>query len=180
MGLLFQSNPNRWDLRKHLIPGEHGSWFVSRYQSLMHEGALVLLWESKGSMPDSVKGLYGWGITTGEMKPDAEGRMRIPLRYIERWVSKNDHDTHVPEKDHVAPVAAAQVFALPSWKAHVLAVMPVGTNFLVGARQLLELTESVVDTTFAGSQFRRAVELDVAGKRLEADSFVPYSLVAGR
>ena len=113
MGLLFQSNPNRWDLRKYLIPGEYGSWFVSRYQALMHEGILVLLWEAKGSKPDAVKGLYGWGVTTGEMKPDAAGRTRIPIKYIERWVSKRDHETHVPVKDQIAPVAAAQLLRSP-------------------------------------------------------------------
>ena len=180
MGLLFQANPNHWDLREYLQPGQYGSWFVSRYQALMHEGVLVLLWEAKGSKPSAVKGLYGWGITTGEMHRDAEDRTRIPLKYIERWVSKSDRDSDVADQDHVAPIGAAQLFALPSWKGHVLAVMPVGTNFMVGARQLLELTDSIVDTTFSGSQFRRAVELDVVGKRLDANTFVPDRLVAGR
>jgi len=180
MALLFQSNPDRWDLREHLIPDKHGLWFVSRYHALMHEGVLVLLWGAKGSLPESVKGLFGWGITTGEMERDMEGRTRIPLKYVERWVSKSDADAEADYKDHMAAVPAAQVFALPSWQRHVLAVMPAGTNFVVGAKQLRELTESIVEVDFVGSHFRIAVEADVSGRRLDADAFVTQRLVARR
>ncbi len=178
MALLFQSNPDQWNLRKYLKPGGHVRWFVSRYQTLMRPGALVLLWVAKGSQSPQIKGLYGWGVTTDEVKQDDEGRLRIRLQYVERWVSKTDDEKKVDDENHIAPIPADKVLDLPAWKDHLLAVMPAGTNFLVTAEQLQELTDNIVDAKFQGSQFRRAVNQDIEGGKLDPNGFTFKRLVA--
>lgn len=172
MALLFQSNPDQWDLRRYFEPGQYVSWFVSRYQTSMYPGVLVLLWEAQGSKPKEIKGLYGWGITTDAVKPDATGRLRIRLQYIERWVSKVDKNKSSAE--HTAPIPADDVLSLPAWRGkHLLDVMPIGTNFLVSGKQLEELSNRIVRFRFPKSQFQEAIELDMRGERLDWTAFTP-------
>ncbi|MFN2133264.1 MAG: hypothetical protein ACK2VD_22250 [Anaerolineae bacterium] len=168
MAFLFQSNPDQWDLRRHLVPGSYVSWFVSRYQALMGPGALVLLWEAQGSRPKAVKGLYGWGILTEEPAPDG-GRLRVRLMYVERWITEKDKDT--PLEDHLAPIPGTDVLALPAWQDHLLAVMPIGTNFLVTPEQLEQLSDRIVTLRFPDSQLDRAVRVANDGQQLDPSGF---------
>ena len=178
MAFLFQSNPDQWDLRRHLTPGNHVSWFVSRYQALMRPGALVLLWEARGSGPRAVRGLYGWGIMTEEPAPDATGRLRVRLQYVERWISKKDRD--IPRENHTAPLPGAAVLALPAWKDHLLAVMAIGTNFLVTPNQLEQLSERIVTVRFPDSQFGRAVRAESDGQQLDPSTFAHQVVYEGQ
>jgi hypothetical protein len=143
----------------------------------MYPGVLVLLWEAQGSKPKEIKGLYGWGITTDDVKPDDTGRLRIRLQYIERWISKTDRNK--PFAEHIAPISANDVLSLPAWRdKHLLDVMPIGTNFLVNAKQLEELSNHIVRLRFPGSQFQQAVALDLKGERLDWTAFVPKRSLA--
>lgn len=178
MAFLFQSNPDQWDLRRYLQPGQHVAWFVSRYQSLMRPGALVLLWEAQGRQSPAVKGLYGWGITTDGVYTDDEGRRRIRLRYVERWVHPADNAGQVPDEHHIAPVPAKAVMALPGWQDHPLAVMPIGTNFLVTVEQLQELWHRLLDVNLPGSQLGQVLPLEVQGVPLDPNAFEPQRIVA--
>ena len=167
MALLFQSNPEEWDLRGYLVPGNDASWLVTRYQALMYPGALTLLWEAQGRQRGPVRGLYGWGITTGEVRRNAAGRQRIPLKYVERWVLKSDKD--LPASGHMAAIPASVVLGLPHWSDHLLNKMSIGTNFLVSPEQVEELDRVVVQTKFPASQFAAAVRRELAGERLDLD-----------
>jgi len=144
----------------------------------MRPGALVLLWVAQGSQPPQIRGLYGWGITTDEVRQDEEGSLRIHLQYVERWVSKTDHAKNVPDEDHIAPIPAAEILGLPAWSDHLLAVMPVGTNFLVTAEQLEALLDHIVDVRFPESKLRRAVHSDTKGEHLDTSGFRHVRLVA--
>lgn len=135
----------------------------------MRPGALVLLWEAQGSKPKAVRGLYGWGIMTEEPAPDATGKLRVRLQYVERWVSRKDKDT--PPGDHTAPIPGTAVLALPAWQDHLLAVMAIGTNFLVTPDQLEQLSEHIVTVRFPGSQFDRAVRAEGEGQQLDPSTF---------
>ncbi len=170
--LLFQStDTTRFHLRKDFTPGRSVSWFVSRYKSLMHPGQIVLLWNAKGKSSLNVKGLYGWGITTGEPKHDSTGKFRINVEYIERWISKHDAINNVPPENQNAPVSAGNVLALPSWKGHLLATMPIGTNFLVTQDQLDELLNQIIDVRFPSSQLRRAVNSSKYRNQIDPSEF---------
>ena len=171
MALLFQSNPDQWDLRQHLEPGGRAFWFVNRYLSYMKQGTLTLLWEAQGKQRRAVKGLYGWGILRGEPARDVRGLLRAPLTYIERWVSADDarKEERKPEQD-MAAIPADNVLALESWRDHLLARMPIGTTFLIDKMQIEELS-GIVMRRYRRSAFREAAELDAAGEPLPLDRF---------
>jgi len=170
MALLFQSNPEQWDLRQYLKPGGRVSWFVSRYLSYMKPGTLTLLWEAQGEQQKAVKGLYGWGILQAEPARDVRGRLRVPLIYIERWVSAGDVRNKVPEPQHMAAIPADDILKLGSWRDHLLAKMPIGTNFLINVNQIEELSR-IVMKKYPTSAFEQAADLDKAGKTLTTEEY---------
>jgi hypothetical protein len=172
VALLFQSIPTQWDLRIYFRPGEKVSWFVTRYLSYMKPGKLTLLWQAQGKEKEAVKGLYGWGILQDEPTRDTHGRLRVPLMFIERWVSARDIRNDVEGSEQVAAISASDVLELPSWKDHLLAKMPIGTNFLISAKQLEELNE-IVAVRYPTSAFSCAAIMDKDGIPIEADKFVP-------
>ena len=170
MAVLFQSNPDQWDLRQYLRPGGRASWFVNRYLSYMKRGTLTVLWEAQGKQRKAVRGLYGWGILHGEPARDVRGLLRAPLTYIERWVSADDTVNEVPLAQQVAAIPADDVLELESWRDHLLARMPIGTNFLIDKKQIEELS-GVVMRRYRRSAFGEAAELDAAGESLPLDRF---------
>jgi hypothetical protein len=176
---LFQSNPDRWDMRSFLKPGEEVAWYVTRYPSQMRPGALVLLWEARGREQVAVRGLYGWGITTDEVGPDEKGDLRIPVHCVERWVHPDDDESNVPDDQHIAPIPGSEVLDLPSWSGHQLATMPIGTNFLVSREQLGQLSELVVKPAVPDSQFPQAVDQVTKGEGLDPGLFKPVRLRVG-
>lgn len=169
MAFLFQSNPDQWDLRRYFVPGRSAAWFVSRYQSLLYPGALVLLWEAQGSAGRAVRGLYGWGITTAGPAADERGKLRVPLLYVERWVRAGELDS--PPTEQHAPVMANDLLALPAWSDHLLATLPSGTNFLVTEPQLRELAELLRDRLDPQSNFHAALQLNIAGTPIAPEQF---------
>ena len=175
MALLFQSNPDQWDLRRYLQPGEKVSWFVTRYLSQMKPDVLTLLWEAQGSQSPVVRGLYGWGVTLDEATPDERGRMRILLQYVERWVSAGDVKQNTPEYNQVAGIPASVVLSLPTWQDHLLNKMPVGTNFIVSPAQLKALS-GLVQKKFPGSAFPQAAQLYLQSKPLSLGQFAMQSV----
>jgi len=172
MAFLFQANPDQWDLRQHLRQGESDRWLVSRYQTLIQPGELVLLWMAKGSQNNAVKGLYGWGITDGSLT-QSDTKHRITVRYIERWYHwRNPRNS--TQTAWIAPLPASVVLALPSWQESLISVMPVGTNFLLTEEQLNDLAEHIKrQKILPDSQILRAIELAVAGKHLAIEAFTP-------
>jgi hypothetical protein len=178
MAFIFQSNPEHWNLRKNLIPGNEALWSVSRYQSLMYPGALVLLWEAKGRREEKYKGFYGWGVTTELPKEDQFGKLRIRIIYIVRWIVKSDAE--IDPEETVAPIPANTVWTLDKWRGHPLQVMPVGTNFLATPEQIQELDMKVVAPKFQDSQFEIATNLETKGKRIDWTIFTPFPKVEVR
>lgn len=176
MALLFQSNPEQWDLRQYLKPGARGSWSANRFLSYMKRGTLTLLWESQGKEPKEVKGLYGWGILEAEPAKNMRGKQSVPIMYIERWVSTNDVEQRMSE--HMAAISADEVFKLESWKEHLLAKMPIGANFRVEKKQLEELT-GIIMKRYTKSDFQKAADMDETGGGLEIGQFVPGVIEEG-
>lgn len=59
---VFQSVPERYDLRAAIRPGAKDTWYATRYKNEMHPGDLVFFWMGGDRY---FRGLYGWGhITT--------------------------------------------------------------------------------------------------------------------
>jgi hypothetical protein len=60
---LFQSVPERYDLRSQLVAGQTVTWYATRYRNLMAPGDIVFFWLG-GDKP--IRGIYGWGKMTSE------------------------------------------------------------------------------------------------------------------
>lgn len=176
--LVFQSNPDQWDMRRFLQPGAEAPWRVTAYRDEMRPGRLVLLWEAKGKQRLEVRGLYGWGIITSGVAEGAGGRETIRLQYVERWLHPDDAARKVPDRRHVAAIPASEVFDLPSWPEHRLKTLPIGTNFVVTKQQLEELSERIVKRRLTSSQFPGAVNQVMSGQAVWPASFEPIRVVA--
>ncbi|MCU7817239.1 MAG: EVE domain-containing protein [Candidatus Thiodiazotropha sp. (ex Rostrolucina anterorostrata)] len=55
---VFQSVPERYDLRQTIRPGTSDTWYATRYRNEMHPGDLVFFWMAGD---EHFRGLYGWG-----------------------------------------------------------------------------------------------------------------------
>ena len=55
---VFQSIPDRNDLRKAIRPGVSDTWYATRYRNEMHPDDLVFFWMAGD---EHFRGLYGWG-----------------------------------------------------------------------------------------------------------------------
>ncbi|MGY6214705.1 EVE domain-containing protein [Methylolobus aquaticus] len=55
---VFQSRPERYDLRTAIRPGSRDTWYATRYRNDMNPGDLVFFWMAGD---EHFRGLYGWG-----------------------------------------------------------------------------------------------------------------------
>ncbi|MCR4342439.1 MAG: EVE domain-containing protein [Patescibacteria group bacterium] len=64
---VFQSVPERYDLREAISPGAKDTWYATRYRNKMNPGDLVFFWMAGD---EHFRGLYGWGkiISTPYLK----------------------------------------------------------------------------------------------------------------
>jgi hypothetical protein len=60
---IFQSVPDRYDLRRELRVGKSDTWYATRYRNEMKVGDVVYFW--MGGDQD-IRGLYGWGNLTSK------------------------------------------------------------------------------------------------------------------
>jgi len=60
---IFQSLPDRFDLRNKLVPGKKDTWYATRYRNEMKIGDLVYFWMGGD---ERFRGIYGWGKITSE------------------------------------------------------------------------------------------------------------------
>ncbi len=176
VAFIFQSNPDRYQLREHLVPGKTVFWKAYQYRQKLRAGQLILLWEARGSQEPEVRGLYGWGITVGEIRGN-NSHYEIPVTFIERWVHQSDRNLDDLGKSTRAPIAAADVLVLPSWKSHRLARMPIGTNFPVNTNQLKEIVESLIKSRLSDSQFSKAVATVLRSSDLDPTDFQCKKLI---
>lgn len=58
---VFQSLPERFDLRQKLIEGQPDTWYATRYRGEMKPGDIVFFWMAGDA---HFRGMYGWGRLT--------------------------------------------------------------------------------------------------------------------
>ena len=82
---IFQSVPDRYDLRDKLIAGKNATWYATRYRSKMQPDDLVFFWLGG---PPPIRGIYGWGGLTSKayIKPkwDSYG---VDVKYVQKLAS---------------------------------------------------------------------------------------------
>ena len=69
---IFQSAPERYDLRTAITPEKRDTWYATRYRNEMTPGSTVYFWMAG---EEDFRGLYGWGrlVTPPYLKPDWDG-----------------------------------------------------------------------------------------------------------
>ncbi|MEE1920501.1 EVE domain-containing protein [Pseudomonas sp. 148P] len=119
---VFQSVPERFDLRKAVQPGQTDTWYATRYRNEMQPGDLVFFWMAGD---EHFRGLYGWGLLTSSP-------------YL-----KSGWDSHGVDVRYEAKFAKP-ILAKTIRNDEVLAEMlifraPQATNFLLSAHQAKRL-----------------------------------------
>lgn len=175
MAIILQSVPERWDIRERLRPGKIVEWYAGSYQSILQKGRLVLFWSAKGNEPPAVRGFYGWGISTENIKLDHQGKQRLPVRYVEQWILQDDIQLNKSPKEYSAPIPASAVFNLSSWTNHLLAINPRGSTFIVNNLQMKQLVE-LVKVNYPNSQLESA---SLSEELLDPKMFIPKTLEGG-
>ena len=71
---IFQSKPERFNLRRRLVEGKRVHWDVTRFQNVIDDQDLVFFW---GAGDEA--GLYGWGTVDGPIKTNNKGEHKIAV-----------------------------------------------------------------------------------------------------
>lgn len=80
---IFQSMPERFDLREKLKPGNKDTWYATRYRNKMKTGDIVFFWMGGNKR---FRGLYGWGKLISEPYiKDNWKTYGIDVEYIEKF-----------------------------------------------------------------------------------------------
>lgn len=79
---LFQSRPDRYDLREKIIIGKAATWYVTRYRDEMCQGDKVYFWLAGDP---EIRGVYGCGELVGKpfKNPDWDA-YGVKVRYSEK------------------------------------------------------------------------------------------------
>jgi hypothetical protein len=117
---IFQSVPERFDLRKAISPGKGDRWDATRYVTAMQPGDIVFFWMAGDP---SIRGLYGWGQISS---PAVNGGVEVTYQVK---FSKAILATELQEND-----ALAQMLILRA---------PQGTNFLLTEDEAKALVEKI-------------------------------------
>ncbi|MEX0956120.1 MAG: EVE domain-containing protein [Rhizobiaceae bacterium] len=109
---IFQSKPDRYDLRTKLIPGKKATWYVTRYRNDINTQDDVYFWLAGDA---GIRGIYGKGVIIGlpYLRPD--------------W---NDYGIDVEYTERYEPHISVNIIESNSILRNLLIVRaPFGTNF---------------------------------------------------
>lgn len=119
---VFQSVPERYDLRKVIEPGVKDTWYATRYRNKMNIGDLVFFWMAGD---EHFRGLYGWGEV-------------ISSPYI-----KDDWDRHgidvIYKKKFAKPIKARLLKEDAELSKMLIFRAPQATNFLLSDEEAKRL-----------------------------------------
>ncbi|WP_316189702.1 EVE domain-containing protein [Bradyrhizobium sp. SZCCHNS1054] len=119
---VFQSIPERYDLRKAIRPGNNDTWYATRYRSEMHPNDIVYFWMGG---EEHFRGLYGWGRLTSEP-------------YLkEKWDSHGIDVKYVVKFKH--PILSRSIREEPDLAEMLIFRAPQATNFLLTQKQAKRL-----------------------------------------
>lgn len=111
---IFQSVPQRFDLRKGLIEGKQDTWDATRYLNLLKPGDIVFFWQA-GS--EDIRGVYGWGKV-------------ISQPYIKPGWTKHGIDVKYEKRLH-PHISVKEIKPIPSLKDMLILRTAQATNFLL-------------------------------------------------
>ena len=159
---VFQSRPDRFDLRTELKAGAKQTWEASRYRLAMRPGDLVYFWLAG---PEAIRGIYGWG----QIK-------RPPYRRV----GESTYSVDVIVEEVFSMPLLAQVLRRERDLSELLILKaPQATNFLLSdpeARRLAELAKRQGETAPPWTSDSRGSSSAATGARGRRDRvFISYS-----
>jgi predicted RNA-binding protein with PUA-like domain len=122
---IFQSVPDRYDMRNNLQVGAQETWYATRYRQEMSPGDYVFFWMGGDEF---FRGLYGWGILTSSP-------------YVRPSWDSYGVDVRIEAK-FKSPIRAKDIKADPMLERLLIFRAPQATNFLVApddAKRLIKL-----------------------------------------
>jgi len=126
---IFQTTPERYDLRKELKEGKEVIWHVTRYRSRMDSGDLVFFWLAG---PEEMRGIYGWGKLLS--RPYRKPQQKLYAVNIKVEGTLRHHLTVKRIREH------------PALETLVILRAPQGTNFALTSKEGQVLEELVHQT----------------------------------
>jgi hypothetical protein len=125
---VFQSVPDRLDLRKAIRPGHQDTWYATRYRNEMHPGDIVFFWMAGD---EHFRGLYGWGhIASAPYLKSGWDAHGVDVAY---------------EVKFAKPIRATSLRDDPVLAEMLIFRAPQATNFLLSPQQAKRLARLVKD-----------------------------------
>ena len=125
---VFQSVPDRFDLRKAIDPGRADTWYATRYRNEMHPNDVVFFWMAGD---EHFRGLYGWG------------RIASAPYLKSGWDAHGVDVTY--EVKFSKPIRATSLRNDPVLADILIFRAPQATNFLLSAQQAKRLVRLIKD-----------------------------------
>ena len=126
---IFQSIPERYDLRQKLVPQTQDTWYATRYRNKMEEGDIVFFWMAGDRR---FRGLHGWG------------------KLISKPYLKNNWDTYGIDVEYLVkfkkPITSSLVQKNEELSNLLIFRAPQATNFILNdseLKKLIKLIESL-------------------------------------
>jgi len=123
---IFQSVPDRNDLRRELLAGESDTWYATRYRNEMKPNDLVYFWMGGD---ENIRGLYGWGTLESEAYLEKEwDSYGVDVNYKVRFTK---------------PILAKDIKRRPKLENLLILRAPQATNFLLTPEQAADLAQFI-------------------------------------
>jgi hypothetical protein len=134
---IFQSVPERYDLRKAIIPGSSDTWYATRYKDKMAVGSVVFFWMAGD---EGIRGIYGWGHIKSlpYIKPEWDGH-GVDVVYDVRFT---------------IPILANSFRKDPRFSQMLIFRVPQATNFLLSTDEARDLTGLIGERGERAPDFR--------------------------
>ncbi len=115
---IFQARPDRYDLRKKIVPGKKAQWYVTRYRSEISPGDEVYFWLAGAPQ---IRGIYGAGKIVGHpYKQEDWDKYGVDIEYTKLFEP---------------PVPASLIESHAELKDLLIIRAPFGTNFPLDEQQ---------------------------------------------
>jgi len=123
---IFQSRPDKFDLRTELRPQVVDRWPAARYRTVMRPGDIVYFWLAG---PEDIRGIYGWG-TIRKFPYRSQGRDTYDVDvYVEQVLAK--------------PLFAVSLRRMPGLSDLLILRAPQATNFLLSHEEALQIAAEI-------------------------------------
>jgi len=133
MSFIFQALPERYDLREKIVEGNSAWWIASKGRDRMKAGVVVYFWMA--GKPE-IRGIYGWGNISGEIKQDEKGLYRVKVTYGKNFLEHESVQRHITIHEIESDPVLCNLLILRA---------AMGTNFLLNDNEDAAIRDLIVN-----------------------------------